>query len=329
MRQIVLERPGCLVERRVSAPRREPGMVLVRVRRVGICGSDFHAYAGRQPAYTFPRVLGHELAGEVLEVPQESPGLRPGDRCAIEPYVSCGVCRPCRLGRYNCCQDLKLYGLHIDGGMQPLLNVPPHLIHPSATLSYDQLALVETLGIGAHAVSRAQLQPGESTLVVGAGPIGLAVAQFAVAVGAHVQVVERNPVRLEFARRLGLNASERLDEQLFDAVFDATGSAEMMARSLELVAPAGRLVFVGLCPGTVTLNDPLFHKREITLYASRNSAGQFPRVIQLMEQGKLDTSSWITHRLKLTEVPVRMPALLGRPELIKAVVEIEDSDLEV
>jgi len=327
VRQIVLERPGLFVERTVPRPGREPGRVLVRVHRVGICGSDFHAYLGRQPAYSLPRVLGHELAGEVVEVPGDATGLQPGDRCAIEPYVACGACKPCRLGRYNCCESLKLFGLHLDGGMQPLLNVPPHLLHKSSKLSYDQLALVETLGIGAHAVGRAGLVAGETALVIGAGPIGLAVAQFAAATGAEVRVVEKNPLRRRFVEQVGLPVSETPPPQLVDVVFDATGSVESMAHSLELVAPAGRLVFVGLCPGPVPLNDPLFHKREITLYASRNSANQFPKIIRMMEEGQIDTSFWITHRLRLTEVPERLPQLMGRPELMKAVVEIDDRDL--
>ena len=157
MRQILLNAPGELVERQVPAPQPAGENALVRIRRVGVCGSDFHALAGRHPAYTYPRVLGHELAGEVVEVGNNQLGIKVGDRCAIDPYVNCGVCAPCKLGRTNCCEQLKVLGIHTDGGMQALLPVRTDLLHKWATLSSDQMALVETLGIGAHAVARSQL----------------------------------------------------------------------------------------------------------------------------------------------------------------------------
>jgi len=260
-------------------------------------------------------------------VPAGETRVAPGDLCAIEPYVNCGRCGPCRLGRPNCCESLRLYGLHIDGGMQPLLNVPARLLHKSKRLSPDQLALIETLGIGAHAVARSGLDKGESALVVGAGPIGLAVTQFAIAAGAHVRVVEINETRRNFIARLGVETLAGPDERLADVVFDATGAASVMAKSLELVTPAGRLVFVGVCPEPVPISDPVLHKREITIYASRNSCHQFPRIIRMIEDGLIDTSPWITHRLRLADVPRELPELPGRPGLVKAIVEVDDSDL--
>ena len=326
MRQVVLNAPGDLVERQLPAPKASSGEALVRIRRVGVCGSDFHALAGRHPAYTYPRVLGHELAGEVVEVGSNERGVKVGDLCAIDPYVNCGVCTACARGRTNCCERLTVLGIHIDGGMQALLPVRLDLVHKSTTLSVDQLALIETLGIGAHAVVRGELEPGEQALVIGAGPIGLGVILFAKAAGANVRVIEPNRFRQTFAEQLGAEVMSGPDKLLADVVFDATGSAGSMGKSLFYVAPAGRLVFVGLTRDPVSIDDALLHKREVTLYASRNSRNQFPRIIQMMEEGKIDITSWITDRMLLREVPLRLKDLPMKSTLIKGLVELDESD---
>ncbi len=326
MRRILLNAPGELIDVEVPRPVPASGQALVRVHRVGVCGSDFHALAGRHPIYTYPRVLGHELAGEIVEVPENARGLCPGDRCAIEPYMSCGQCRTCRVGRTNCCEQLRLIGVHVDGGMQGFLGVPIELLHKSKRLSLDQLALVETLGIGAHAVKRSQLRAGEDVLVVGAGPIGLAVSQFAIAIGANVAVIEINDWRRQFAQKLGVAALPTPDGRQADVVLDATGSATVMANSLNYVAPGGRLVFVGLTRDPVQIDDALIHRREITIYASRNSCGQFPAIIRMLEENKINTDPWITDRISLEEVPARLKDLSTKSGMMKAVVEVRDSD---
>ncbi len=327
MRQILLAAPGELVERQVQRSSAQTGEALVRMRRVGVCGSDFHAFAGRHPVYTYPRVLGHELAGEIVEIPKNENGISVGDKCAIDPYIYCGSCRACRRGRTNCCEQLRLYGVHVDGGMQGFLSVRLDLLHKSRTLSLDQLALIETLGIGAHAVVRSGLKKDESALVIGAGPIGLGVIQFAQLAGAIVRVVEHNPWRRKFAALMGAEAFPQINDQLADVVFDATGSSESMSNSLEHVAASGRLVFVGLTKDPVVINDALLHRREVTIYASRNSCAQFPRIIRMIEEGKIDTTPWITDRLTLAEVPLRFKDLPSKSRLIKAIVELDDSDV--
>ena len=326
MRRILLNAPGEFIDLKVPRPVPGSGQALVRIHRVGVCGSDFHALAGRHPIYTYPRVLGHELSGEILEVPENARGLRPGDRCAIEPYISCGQCRTCKMGRTNCCEQLRLIGVHVDGGMQGFLSVPIDLLHKSERLSLDQLALVETLGIGAHAVKRSQLSAGEEALVIGAGPIGLAVSQFAAAMGAKVVVIETNDWRREFAERSGVQTLPAPAGRVADVVLDATGSARVMAESLNQVAPGGRLVFVGLTRDPVQIDDAMLHRREITIYASRNSCGQFPAIIKMLEEHKINTDPWITDRINLDEVPARFKALATKITMMKAVVEVQDSD---
>ncbi len=321
MRQIVLEQPGNFVEREAPPPTPATSEVLVRVRRVGVCGTDYHAFQGNQPYFTYPRILGHELSGEVVRVPQGTSGLKAGDRVAIEPYLNCGHCHACRQGKSNCCESLRVLGVHTDGGMQELLAVPTDHLHPSARLTMDQLVLVEPLGIGAHAVTRSGLVKGEEVLVVGAGPIGLTVTLFVLAAGGRVRILEINPGRRAFAARFGVEVLDRPDDRLADLVFDATGNAKSMEQSLNYVAHGGRLVFVGLVQSHVAIDDPLFHRREITLLATRNSAGEFPRVIRMIEQGQIDTAPWITHRLSTVEVPHRFAGLPGETNCIKAVVE--------
>jgi 2-desacetyl-2-hydroxyethyl bacteriochlorophyllide A dehydrogenase len=230
------------------------------------------------------------------------------------------------LGKTNCCERLQVLGVHVDGGMRGLLNVPLARLHSSKHLTFDQLALVETLGIGAHAVARSGLRPGEYVLVVGAGPIGLAVVQFAVAAGAKVRVQEISESRRAFAQRLGVDTLAAPDDHLADVVFDATGNPNVMEASFERAAHGGRLVFVGLVQARISFDDPLFHRREITLLASRNSCNDFPRIIRLIEAGRIDTTPWVTHRLGLSSVPNAFAALREQPGLVKAMIEVSDAE---
>ena len=326
MQQIVLNRPGEFVSRDTPVPQCNENQAIVRVHRIGVCGTDLHAFAGRQPYFEYPRVLGHELGVEIVEVPPNHQGLAVGDHCAQEPYLSCGSCSACRQGKTNCCIDLRVLGVHTDGGMQPFITAPTHLLHKSTTLSLDQLALVETLGIGFHAVERAAFQEEASVLVIGAGPIGLSVIQFARAARAHVRVLDVSPQRRQFVSDLGIEVLSEPDDKLADVVFDATGNRLSMEASLERVAPGGLLIFVGLILDKVAIDDPLFHRREITLLASRNSANAFPRIIQMIEEGTIDTAPWITHRLELASVPDEFPSLPHQEGLIKAVIEVNSED---
>jgi 2-desacetyl-2-hydroxyethyl bacteriochlorophyllide A dehydrogenase len=314
MKTIVLEKPGelrlCDTPQPTASRDLPPGSALVRVRSVGICGTDWHAYHGRQPFFTYPRILGHELGVEVEAVNDPASDLQAGDRCCIEPYLNCGHCIACRNGKGNCCVELKVLGVHADGGMREHLVVPARKLHRSKKLSLDQLALVETLGIGCHAVARANPKSGEHVLVVGAGPIGLSVIPFVQANGATPIVADVSDTRLAFCKNQ-MHVTHTVDargdvvQQLKDllggelptAVIDATGNPPSMMKSFELVAHGGRIVFVGLFQGDVTFNDPNFHRRELTLMGSRNALpGDFTRIIKLVEDGQVDTTPWITHR---------------------------------
>jgi 2-desacetyl-2-hydroxyethyl bacteriochlorophyllide A dehydrogenase len=338
MKTILLNQPGefALIQ---TEPPDSPasGEALVRVRRIGICGTDMHAFRGRQPFFTYPRILGHELGVEVEAAGEGVTNVKPGDLCAVEPYLNCGHCIACRQGKTNCCASLQVLGVHTDGGMRERICVPAHKLHRSETLSLDQLALIEMLGIGAHAVERAQVKPQEFALVIGAGPIGLATMQFAAAAGAQVIALDVNADRLDFCRRLGVKHTLQVSDETLEQVaaltqgdlptlvFDATGSQASMNNAFTYVAPGGKLIFVGLVLGDITFADPLFHRREMTLLATRNAtAADFRRIIGLMENGTIDTTPWITHRAPLTGMIEQFPGWL-EPEtkVIKAVVEMD------
>jgi 2-desacetyl-2-hydroxyethyl bacteriochlorophyllide A dehydrogenase len=322
MRQIVLYEPGRFSAREAAEPAVPPGHALVAVKRVGVCGTDLHAFAGRQPFFSYPRVLGHELGVEVLAVPPGEMRVNVGDHCAVEPYLNCGTCGVCRAGRTNCCETLRVLGVHCDGGMAERIAVPVHKLFPSTTLTLDQLALVETLGIGQHAVERAGLESGTNVLLIGAGPIGLAVVQFAKSAGATVTVLELNPIRRAFVERFGAQAVAEFDGQRAAVVFDATGNKASMEKSLEYVAFGGTLVFVGLVDDKVAIDDPLLHRREITLKASRNSAGAFPTIVQMIDEGMIDTTPWITHRMKMDDVPEQFTCLPKDQKLLKCIIDV-------
>jgi 2-desacetyl-2-hydroxyethyl bacteriochlorophyllide A dehydrogenase len=340
MQTMILESPGKLVLTDTRPPESpEPNTALVRVRRVGICGTDLHAYMGRQPFFTYPRILGHELGVEVLAVGPGVTSVRPGDLCAVEPYLHCGACVACRRGKTNCCANLRVLGVHTDGGMRERIVVPAAKLHRSDRLNPEQLALVETLAIGCHAVSRANPQPDECCLIIGAGPIGLATLEFVRQAGARPIVLERSPIRQTFCREvLGvadvLTPSERLDADLRDlaggdlpeVVFDATGSSASMSAAFGLVAPGGRLIFVGLTVDEVRFRHPVFHKVEGTLLCSRNALpADFTRVMDLIERGVLDTVPWISSRPGLAELPGLFPDLTRvETGVVKAVVRLDE-----
>lgn len=338
MNQIVLNEPGNFVLRDVPAPEKPgAGEVLCRVKRIGICGTDLHAFKGDQPFFNYPRVLGHELGVEVVEVGAGVTTLKAGDKCAVEPYLTCGKCVACRAGKTNCCMELLCLGVHTDGGMGEYLKMPAAKLHKSDKLSLDQLALVETLGIGCHAVDRANVQAGEWVLVIGTGPIGLAAIQFAKAAKANVIAMDVNESRLKFCQeQLGveylINAkdsplekiSELTSKELPTVVFEATGNRDSMHGSFQYISHGGRLVFIGLVQGEITFNDPHFHRREITLMSSRNStAKDFKRIIGLIEEGTVNTTPWITHRAKFTEMIPQFPTWLDpKSGCIKALLEL-------
>jgi 2-desacetyl-2-hydroxyethyl bacteriochlorophyllide A dehydrogenase len=337
MKTIILQEPGRFLFTDTSSPSSpEPGEALVRIHRVGVCGSDIHAFKGNQPFFSYPRVVGHELGVEIVAMGPHDTDLAAGDRCAVEPYLHCGRCIACRRDKTNCCISLQVLGVHTDGGMREFMTVPVAKLHRSRSLSVDQLALVEMLTIGAHAVRRAELEPGENVLVIGAGPIGLATMQFALLVGARVGVLEISGWRREFCRRhlgvvhcldgtgdIGKQLEGMLNGDLPTTVFDATGSPKSMMQAVQYVANGGKLVYVSLVQADLTFRDAELHRRELTLIRSRNAlAADFAWVMQMLEDGRIDLAPWITHRAPAEKMVGEFPGWMDPDRgVIKAVVE--------
>lgn len=333
MKAVVCESPFALAVETRAVPRRAPGEVLLRIRRIGLCGTDYHIYTGRQPYLSYPRVMGHELAGEVVEADRGSP-FTAGQVVTVNPYLSCGTCIACRKDRPNCCMRIEVLGVHVDGGMCEFISVPAAAVIAVGDLTLDQAAMVEFLAVGAHAVRRGAIGAGDAVLVIGAGPIGVGVALFATLAGGRVTLIDTSIERLDHARdAVGIASVVLVDEtidavlaaatgdEFFDCVLDATGSIGAMRRGLAYVAHGGRYVLVSVVKEDLVFPDPEFHKRETTLLGSRNATREdFGLVIARIADGSIPTAALHTHSFPAVEASEYIPALLAdQGNVLKAI----------
>ncbi|MDX2268198.1 MAG: zinc-binding alcohol dehydrogenase family protein [Bryobacter sp.] len=338
MRAISLLEPGKFEWTELAeAPSPGPGQVLVRIHTVGICGTDLHAFRGRQPFFSYPRILGHELAVEVLEVGADVAHLQPGDRCAVNPYLHCGHCIACRRGKTNCCVQLKVLGVHTDGGMRERMILPAAHLYSSAKLSYAELALIETLGIGCHAVNRADPKANiDRALVIGAGPIGSTVMEFLRLRGVPFEVLDLSEQRRAFATEYMSAAAVHSSSaailegtpELPTVVFDCTGNPASMQQAFHLTAAGGKLVFVGLFVGDISFHDPdPFHRRELTILSSRNAVPAEHRdILAHVEAGRVQTKHWVSEECAVEGMMDRFPVWTDPGSgILKAVVRFESA----
>lgn len=329
LKKIEIDRPG------------EPGsgQAVVKTHRMGVCGTDISCYLGKFPFFDFPRIPGHELGVEVVAVGPDVDHVKVGDRCSIEPYMNCGSCYACRRGAINCCQNLKVIGVMMDGGLCESFQVRADKLHVSTKLNFDQLALVETLAIGCHANDRGAPVAGDHALIIGMGPIGLATLEFARLTDATISVMDMNPARLDFvSQNYGIENTilfrgdgsevERMKEltggDMFQVITDATGNRHSMSGALAYLAPTGRLVYVGITTEEVSFRHPILHRPEASILASRNALPpDFRRIIGLIENGTINTDPWITHRTSFDGVLNDFEAFT-KPEtgVIKAIIEV-------
>lgn len=336
MKAIVIHRPQEISLAEVSDPERGENDVMIKVRGMGICGSDIAAYKGINPLVTYPRIIGHEIAGEVLEAPRGETQIMPGDRVVIEPSVFCGTCYPCMNQRTNCCENLAVRGVHIDGGMSEFCFHPRHLIHKvPAGVSWKHLAMVEPLTISMHAVKRVRLAKGEHLVVTASGPIGLLAAQYALVIGAVPIMVDPIDERLAFARLLGIphginpvkeSAVERIKDitggRMAEAVIEASGSDAAIRSSVDYVAYSGRISLVGWPKGEVSLMTAMVTKKELDVMGSRNSLRDFPESIELIAGNKIDVASLVTRTVSFEEVPAVVKEMAEHPEKFMKVVAL-------
>jgi len=335
MRILTCVKPGEFAYSNGPVPEIKKGFALIKVQRIGICGTDLHAFDGTQPFFNYPRVLGHELAGEIIEI-ETRLNYKVGDHVSIIPYFSCGTCFACTQGKTNCCSTLNVFGVHSDGGMAEYILIPIDSLFMDTSLSLDALALLEPLAIGAHGIKRAQIKPDEFVLIVGAGPIGLGAAAMASLAGAQVIMQDVNQNRLDFAME-NLKISHCINPQKEDAllalkeitygnmprvVIDATGYKKAIEQSFQYISHGGTYVLVGLQLDEISFSHPEFHKREATLMSSRNATREdFQWVADSIKQKLIDPNLFISHRINFEDLASQFPDLIN-PSLgvIKAMV---------
>lgn len=315
MTTLTCTEPGSFAYAETEIPHRNPGETLLRIHRVGICGTDLHAFEGTQPYFTYPRILGHELAAEIVETDEN--GFHRGETVTVIPYFHCGSCIACVSGKPNCCAKLQVLGVHTNGAMSEYISVPSYSLLHSEGLGFEELALVEPLAIGAHGVRRAAIQPGDFVLVIGAGPIGLGTMEFARIAGGNVIAMDVQQNRLDFCRsQLKVhhcihareeNAGERLKEitngNMPVVVIDATGNLAAINTAFQYLSHTGKYVLIGLQKGEITVSHPEFHKREATLMSSRNATREdFRHVMDCMKRKEVNPANYITHRVSFRSV---------------------------
>lgn len=337
MKTLTCTTPGTFEYSETQKPELKTDHAIIKIKRVGICGTDLHAFEGTQPFFSYPRILGHELSGELVEI-NGCKDFEIGEAVTFIPYFNCGECIACRMNKPNCCVKMQVCGVHIDGGMREYLQVPSKTLLHGEGLSYDELALVEPLAIGAHGVRRADVQSGEFVLVIGAGPIGLGTMEFARIAGAKVIALDINDARLAFCNeKLGvshiINAlSTDVIEQLIEitngdmptVVIDATGNQKAINNAINYMAHGARFVLIGLQKGDLIFNHPEFHKRESTLMSSRNATMEdFEHVISSMKKGLVKPTNYITHQVNFDDVKAEFASWLDpKNGVIKAMVKL-------
>ena len=309
MKYIVCEKPHEFLLKQKPMPQPKMGESLLKIKKIGLCGTDIHAFGGTQPYFSYPRILGHELAAEYIE--GEAEGFKQGDKLTFIPYFHCSKCQACRNGLTNCCANMQVFGVHIDGGMAEYVCIPDDYLLNGDGLDHDELALVEPLAIAAHAIRRGGVTQKDTVLVMGAGPIGLGLIQFAKQAGARVIGMDVNEYRVNFCREefhaeafvsmpetdVRETLSVLTNGDMPTVIFDATGNRTVMNAAFNYMAQGGRFVLVGLQKNELTFNHPDFHKRESTLMSSRNATKQnFDYVIKSIKSGKINPKKYITHR---------------------------------
>ena len=335
MESIVLKKPGELIRIRKDHPGKpESGEVLLKVKRLGVCGTDLHAYNAKQPFFTYPRILGHEIAAEVIELGEGVSHLKIGDYCTIMPYRNTIIDQAVKRGKTNCGSGLSVFGVHEDGAMQEFFIYNADLVFQANSLSLDLISIIEPIAIGSHAIERAEVTPNDIVLIIGAGPIGIAVLAMGLLKSSRMVVLDTNQLRLDFVSHkypgvITLLADENvvddlktnLNGDLPTIVIDATGNKESMENCFEYVSPGGTIVYVGLFIGDIVFHDPYFHRKEITLKSTRNAVAEdFQKIIGLLTSGVLNMEGYITHRLAFENLEETFTSLYS-PGVIKAVIE--------
>ena len=328
MKTVLLKKPGEIGISDIETTTRLEGQILIKVRSAGICGSDIGAYKGVNPLVSYPRIIGHEIAGEVVEVATDETEFKVGDRVILEPYVYCGKCYPCSIGHTNCCENLTVRGVHIEGGMAEYVSHPRHLLHKvPESIPWHLVPMAEPLVIAMHAIKQAETISGQHVVVTGAGQIGLLAAQYALTLGAIPIVVDPVDERLTLARTLGVThtinpvgcdaVAEILSitqGRMAEAVIECSGAAPAIRGAVDYVSYAGHIALVGWPKGDIPMPTALFTKKELTIRGSRNSVGQFPESLRLIAEGKVNVEALLTKTVSMDETPATVADIAEHPD---------------
>ncbi len=339
MKAIKLAKPWDLSCVELEKPVPKPGEALIKVVAAGICGSDIGAFRGTNGLVSYPRVIGHELAGIVESIPENSKGIQVGDRVVVDPYLYCGHCYPCRIKRTNCCTDLKVLGVHVDGGMAEYYCHPADmLIKIPEGMSWEQAAMAEPLTISLHGIHRGGLTAGEYCAIIGAGPIGLVAGMVAQAYGAHAILLDLVQERLDFAKTLGIeyvinSGTEDPVEQIrtitggemAHQVMECSGANPAIRQTLDLVSHAGRITLTGWPKKETSLPTDVITKKEIDIRGARTSAGEFEEALELIRTRKVDMMKILTKTISMEEAPATIVDIEKNPgSYMKVVVRVSN-----
>ncbi|MEQ9860256.1 zinc-binding alcohol dehydrogenase family protein [Pectobacterium cacticida] len=336
MKTLICREPTCFEYKERPVPTPAENEVLLKVKTIGICGTDIHAWAGKQPFFNYPRVLGHEICGVIVAIGNKVTHFSVGQQAAVIPYLSCNRCSACFDHRPNCCENISVIGVHQDGGMVEYITVPESNVLLAEGITPAAAALIEPFAISAHAIRRAECQPEDNVLVVGGGPIGLGIAAIGIADGVNLVLADTQAERrLHAHQRLSIAVLDPTDPQferqlrasfqgeLPNKVIDATGNEFAMNNSVNLIRHGGHIIFVGLFKGNLSFSDPDFHKKETTMKGSRNATHEdFAKVARLMREGKIDAKMMLSHRFNFSSLAeIYETQIVNNKNLLKAVVE--------
>lgn len=337
MRAAIMNAPHEMEVGTWKSPTAGPGEVLISVAAAGVCAGDMYFYLGKNPYAVYPQICGHEISGVVAGAGPDVTHFQAGDRVVVEPFVGCGTCYPCRIGKSNCCASLQIIGVHRPGGYAELLTAPATHVHRvPENLSMTLASFAEPVAIAVQSCRRGQIAAGEYVLILGCGPIGLAMIEVVKARGALPVATDVVPSRLETARQLGartLLADANLVRAVMaqtsgegaPVVIEATGNPKAMEQTVDLVAAGGRIVIVGLVKkGTMVQFPGLdFTRKEMTIVGSRASVNCFPESLELLASGKIQYPRMATE-FSLWDAPRVFAELETNPTAVQKAVFVRD-----
>ncbi|MBE6974501.1 MAG: zinc-binding alcohol dehydrogenase family protein [Ruminococcaceae bacterium] len=323
MKAIVIPAPHQIEIREIPMPVVKEGEALLKVKYVGICGADVASFTGNQPFTTYPRIPGHEFSAEIVSVPENDRGLKPGDIVTCNPYFNCGECYSCRRGFVNCCADNQTMGVQRDGAFCEYVAMPVDRIYAGQGLSAQELALIEPFSISQHAVSRATIRKSDKVLVVGAGPIGLFALLAARQLCRKIAVADILDNRLALAREYGADAvintknrslaqftEEFTDGNGFDVCIEACGAPETFLGCIDSAAFAANVILIGNGKRETQFLHSVLLKKELNVHGSRNALkADFLNNIDLVATGKADVMKMVTNVYEMEDALAAFKAL--------------------